>query len=276
MARRRDFNGQAKAIGAGVVNVLTWTASEIASERVVAYHVVLTGGNTLAQIDRIRLSANGGNIWNISRNELRALWNSMSGTSFDLAGAQDRFTIPLYLMDAPTPDQQDVCQFPSKSQVQLEIVTNATALAGNAFVAWTETDVNPVLFPRYLGQAMNISAGAANQRFNFSENGVVMGYFVDLVGLDRLRFVIGQNVIDNLPGVAFSGVATGDALLEVESIYGVNGPLTTFMFEHVQLGIPAPADGSFIELTTQAAVWAGVANELGIYALAPNGPQAAG
>ena len=80
MVRRTDYNGQTKTIAATTAQTLVWTNSEIASERVVAYHVALEGaGNTLADIDRIRVSANGSNIVNITPLQLRAFWQSYTG-----------------------------------------------------------------------------------------------------------------------------------------------------------------------------------------------------
>jgi hypothetical protein len=126
---------------------------------------------------------------------------------------------------------------------------------------------------------MNIGASVNLQRFVFQENGIVRGIHIPHTGVDRAKFALGAEEFTFLPGPSFMGTAApasiGDMLLEAESLYG-NGlssagtPLTTDAFSRITAGLPAPVDGSYIELQT-AAAWAGVANEACIYAVAPNG-----
>ena len=280
MTRRVDYNGQTKTIAATSVQTLVWTASDIPGDRVIGYHVVFEGaGNTLADVDRIRLSANGSNIINITPAQLIAFWQAFN-PMVKLPTTATSFTIPLYLPDAPQPDLQDISQFPANSQVQLEIVTLNTTAAGSAYVGWTETDVDPVFFPRLLASAMNIPASVALQRFNIQENGIMRGIFLDQTGIDRAKVALGNEEFILAPGEEFQGfAAVGNMLFESETLYG-NGPssagtpLTTAAFQRLTAGIPAPVDGSFVELQTGAG-WGGVANEVVTYAIAPNTTEAA-
>jgi len=276
MARRTDHNGKTVAIAAGVVQTLTWTSSDLPGERTVAYHVGFSGaGNDLGDVTRIRASANGANIINCTPEQLRAYLESYSKGTIILGAAETRFTIPFCMLDAPMPDMQDTSQFPRASQVQLELTLAATAVAGSATVAYTESDMEPTTFPRLLASSMNIPASTQNQRFNFQENGVVRGFAIPQTGVDRCRLVLGGEVVTWLPGAQYLGVTFGSLLAEAERIYGSGQTLTTTIFSQISVGRPAPSNSSFIELTTGAA-WAGVANEITLYALAPNGDQLQG
>lgn len=285
MVRRLDYYGSTKAISAGVVQTTTWTNSEIPGERVVAYHVIIgdtdsAGGvNSINDVTRIRLSANGSNIVNITPTQLRSYWQNFSHGRVKIPVTANSFTIPLLMLDAPTPDMQDVSQFPARSQVMLELVWGATVTAGSVYVGWTETSIEPQLFPRILASAMNIPNSTSLQRYVFQENGIVRGIWIPHTGLDRAKFALGAEEFTFLPGPSFLGTVApasiGDLLFEAESVYGdgpssAGTPLTTAAFSRISAGLPAPVDGSYIELQT-AAAWAGVANEAVIYAVAPNG-----
>jgi len=283
MVRRTDYNGQTKTVAAGVAQTLVWTNSEIASERVICYHVVLVGtaggGNTLADLDRIRVSANGSNIINITPTQLRAYWQSYTRGQIQLPTTAQSFSIPLCLLDAPQPDMQDVCQFPMRSQVQIDLVFNTGAVAGSAYVGWTETSVAPALFPRILASNMNIPASTSLARYNFQENGVIRGIGLPQTGIDRAKIALGNEEFVFLPGDEFLGVVTadqGNMLIEASTLYG-NGPwaggtpLVSENFSRITAGISAPVDGSFVELQTTGN-WGGTTEEITIYAVAPNGP----
>ena len=275
MARRTDFNGQTKAIAAATIQTLTWTTTELPGERIIAYHVGFSGvGNDLSDITRIRLSANGANIFNFTPEQLRAYLEAFSGGKIILTAADTRFTLPLLMLDAPTPDMQDISQFPRSSQVQLELTTGAGTVAGNAIVAWTETDIEPEVFPRILGQSLNIPASTQNQRFNFQENGVVRGLWLPQTGVDRARLVLGGETVMYLPGSLYITVAFGHRIAEAERIYGSAQVLVTSVFSRVTVGKSAPSNASYIELTTGVG-WL-VTNEAAIYAVAPNTLQLQG
>lgn len=274
MVRRQDFSGATKTIPAGVASNSVWTASEVQSERVVGYHFVLTGGNTLADVTRIRIAANGADIFNLTVAQLRAYWQAFTWGTLTPALTDTAFTVPFALLDAPNPDQADTCQFPVRSQVQIDLTFGATAVAGAVYVGWTETTIAPMLFPRILSSSMNIPASTALQRFQIQENGVVRGVCIPHVGVDRYKVSLGNEEFVELPGPAFLGVVTGDMALQCESLTynSVASTLASPVFSRINAGVPAPVDGSFVELVTTAA-WAGVTNEVAIYAVVPNGLQ---
>jgi hypothetical protein len=279
MARRYSYNGATKAIALTTAQSIVFTASDIASERVVAYHFAMQAANNdLGAITRIRMMANGVQIVNVTPAQLRAYMQAFSvGAALKPPTAQQVLTVPLCLLDAPTPEMQDICQFPARSEVQIEITTDNSTAAGYIICGWTETDQAPELYPRLLAQSMNIPASTVNQRFNFQSNGPIRGLCLPTAGLDRARFVLGGQEYLLLPGAAYLGNANqGDMLLESQSLYG-NGvssagtPLTDPVFVRLTGGVPAPVQSSFVELVTQAG-WAGVGAELVQYDVNANGP----
>lgn len=279
MARRTNFNGTTQVINAGVAQILTWTASQIPSARVVAYHLTLQGaGNDLSDITRIRVSANGANIFNVTPLQLRAFWEHYSGGAIKYPATSQTLTIPFCLLDAPTPEQADICQFPTGAQAQVEISLAATAAAGVAILGWTETTIEPMLFPRLLASVLNIPASAALQRYNFQESGMVRGFQLPHTGIDRAKLTLAGQDFTYLPGLQFNGLANlGDMLFDAESLHGDGpgsaGPVAAIAaepFSRISAGIAAPIDSSYLELQTGAG-WAGVANEMTLYAVARNG-----
>ncbi len=279
--RRTSFCGSPKALS-GSAETVSFTNSELNSERVIGYHVILegtaTGGNTLADITRIRLSANGSNIINVTPTQLRAWWQSYTGGRVLLPTTAKSFTIPLFMPDAPTEDQQDISQFPSRSQVQLDIELTASE-AGNMMVGWTETTIAAQVFPRILSSAMNINASSGSGRYVFQENGIVRGLLLPNAGLNRLRIAIGGTEYIHMPAAEFNSFGSGEAgnmSHEAEVLYN-NGPsqagttLDTTLFHRLTGVVPAPIEGSYIELVTEAG-WSGAALETVLYSVSPNGP----
>lgn len=274
MARVHNFNGATRAIAGGVAETIQFTQSDVPSQNVVAYHVRLEGGSSLADITRIRVLQNGGSIVDLTPAQLIAYQNSFSvGACMEPATTDDRFTLPFYMADAPTEELQDYCQFPSNASVQIEINIAATAAAGTMVIGYTVTDQVPRLYPRILSQQINAPAGATNFRLNFSESGIIRGIFLPHAGLDRFKLVLGGQEITSLPSAAYLGAAGGDLLSEVERVNGI-GQFVDPGFQRVSVEKPAPITSSYLEITT-AVAWAGVANEAVLYALVPQAGAAA-
>lgn len=276
MARRQEFNGQGKTVVLTTAQTLTWTGTEISSRRTVAYTVAFQAAtNTFADVARVRLLANGFPIFNLTGAQLAAYIEHFSRSNFNLATTAQRFTIPLYLLDAPTWDMGDVCQFPANAQVQLEVQTGAATGAGFAYLGWAETDIEPELMPKLLSSVLNFPASAANVRYNIGENGVVRAISFPTVGTDQVRLVIAGESAFHAPGAQFLGQANiGDMSVEFEALAGGGVSQTDPVFHEITLGKSAPSQTSYIEATTGAG-WAGTANEGCIYAVAPNSIQTA-
>jgi hypothetical protein len=276
MARRQEFNGQGKAIAAATAQTLTWTGTEISSRKTVKYVVGFTGaGNNFVDVTRIRLLANGFPIFNLSGAQLAAYIEHFSRSNFNLVAATaTRFSIPLYLLDAPTWDMGDVCQFPMNAQVQLELQTGAGTVAGSAFLGWEETDIDAELMPKLLSSVLNFPASAAQARYNIGENGVVRAIGLNTVGVDQVRLVIAGESAFHAAGALFLTVATGDLSVEFDALAGAGVTQTDPVFHEITLGKSAPTQTSYVEMVT-GATWAGATNEACIYAIAPNTIQPA-
>jgi hypothetical protein len=273
--RTFDFYGSGRTIAATTAQTLTWTQSEIASAGVVAYHVELTGtNNDLGAITRIRVNMNGQPFVDITPAQLISYFNTFGRGVPLLALTDTRFTIPLNLLDAFGADEQDVCQFPVGAQVQLDLVTDASTSAGSAFVSWTETNVRAQVFPRLLASQMNIAASVALARFAFGDPGNVRGLYLPHAGLQRFRGLIGGRQVVNAPSLDYLGAATGDGLAEIARLWGA-GQDPAVPFIPITVNEPAPITGSFVEIQTGSG-WAGVANELVVYAIAQNSPEVVG
>jgi len=272
MTRRHDFAGNQKTITGGIVEQLVWTASEIASERVVQHVFALTGGNTLGDFTRIRVAANGQDLFNFTPATLIAYWQAFSWGQVVPALTDTAFSIPYALLDAATADAADISQFPALSQVEITLTTAATAAAGAAIAGWTETTIEPQVFPRILSSAMNIPAGVALQRFPFQESGIVRGLAIPTVGVQRVRYALRNEEYVDLPGPLFLGVATGSLLNEVDALWytGVTAGLQSPWFTRINANREASVNGSYVELQTDAVAWAGVGNEITVYAIVPN------
>ena len=228
MTRRVDYLGGFKALVATTAVTHVWTSSEIPSNGIVAYGLYMDGtGNTIADIDRVRLKANGSDIINLSMVQLRAFLQSFSGGTLQLPTTATGFILPLMMLDAPMPRMQDVSQFPINSQVQLEVVFNTGVAAGGARVFWIETDVAPQVFPRILGSTMNIGASVAQQRWPIQENGEVRGISVPQTGLRRMKIALGNREYTLISGEDFGGLTIHNALLQAWADLGLAGSSAT-------------------------------------------------
>lgn len=271
MARRQDYNGQGKTIVATTPQTITWTSTEISSRKIVKYTFGMTGaGNNFVDITRIKVLANGFPIMNLSGAQLQAYLERYTRSNFNLVAATaTRFSVPFYILDAPTWDMGDVSQFPNNAQVQLELTTGAGTVAGAIFIGWEETDIEAETMTKLLSSVMNIPPSAANARYNFGENGVVRGASLNTVGLDQARIVIAGESAFHAPGALYLNVATGDLSAEFEALAGGSVNITDPIFHEITLGKAAPAQTSYVELSTQG-TWGGATNETCVYALAPN------
>lgn len=279
--RTASFAGNPKTITAGSVQTLTWTSSEIDSTGVVSFFVSLAGNGAatwqqLAFIDRIRVRAAGRVIVDVPLAVLQAFQAAYSNANFSdvsSAGANGALYIPLNLIDAPTQFQQDACQFPSGAEATVELVTTATAVAGAAILGWVTSNQEQRFFPRLISSASNWAAASVrNQKYPFSEEGIVRAVGFDTRGIDRAEcYVSGQRAF-NLPGSVYSQPAAAAANysdMSVERDVAESGGLIgTYRFRSTDLWLPAASGSSYLTVDTSAA-WPGAASEIATYALVP-------
>lgn len=305
MSRVLDYNASTKAFIASATQTISFTSSDVPSDRVLRYifQVNSTGGTawTLATIDRIRVKANGVAIFDLSFAQLRAyLFRFCRGgyttpqaaitSSGGVAQNTQRFTIPFFILDAPTKNDADVCQFPMNSNVTIEItMTTAAAVTGTVVCGYEQTDIPAQCYPKLLSGPMSIGASAASGRHNLSEDGIVEGFGINSVGLLRAKLVLaGRQVLHAAGQVANDADAfdanTSSMLWESQQLdcpWSTSSAGTAYadtvpndpIFVDVHAGLNAPPGASYLELQTGAS-WGGIANEVCVYSVVPYGRAA--
>jgi hypothetical protein len=292
--RWHDFSGAGKVLVASTTQTLTFTPSDapgsVQGASVVAYHLSLggrTGGAADADfgdISRIRLKANGVTIMDFGPGlallALQSFLETFNWANTAPSAVGYQFTLPLWIPDARTEDEQDLCAFPVNAVPTIEVTIAASTGTGQQlFCGWTYSDVPPMFSPVLYGSQMNIAAGAVSARFPLVEPGLIRALGINIGGLGRFRAVLGGRQWANLasrPLTVAAAALHGSLFTEASSFRtpltaGVSGGGTAnnsgyHFFKLV--GLPtAPSGSSFVEIDTNAGDWAGVANELTIYAL---------
>jgi len=268
MGRKYGFDGAGKTIAATSVQTLRFNQSDIPGPGVVGYQLVMSGANNdLGAITRIRVRSNGVPFIDVTPTQLIAYCNTFSRDRMLLTTAAQRFTIPLWNLDAPTPDGQDVCQFPVEGAPEVEITTDNSTSAGTILCGYTFTDVPAEASPLLVASPMTIAASTVNSRYAFAENGLVRGVYVPHTGLERLQVYLGGELALHGAGPAWAAGTYGDMLAEFMRVDGA-GQTPAVPFQRIDIGKAAPP-GSYVALDT-AAGWAGVANEMVLYAMREN------
>jgi hypothetical protein len=300
MGRIIDFNSSGKTIAASTT--VSFTSSDIPSSGIVKYHIAMTGaGNTFNAIDRIRVKANGIPFIDITSSLYRAFIARFTAGRILYPPAQvigvaagaptdwRRFTIPLCFIDREKSEEADVCQFPVGAQATIEIAFNANAVAGSAFLAWTETDITPLCWPKLYSLPMNIAASSTSSRLALADDAVIRGFGLETSGLGRFRAVLNGRQVYHAQGQPVTSATVTEDMLFLETDMlegGITYQLqagTAAVQNAIGIAAGAACDPywikntsgdnatpgrSFVEIGTLAA-WSGVASELGIYGVVP-------
>jgi hypothetical protein len=280
MARTSSYLGSPKAIAAGVVQTLTWNSGEIDSAGVIGFFLsfglTAAGFNPISSIDRVRVRAGGQLIMEANLAQLLAFQAHYSRSNFfnstASAATGESLTIPLNLMDGPTMEARDQCQFPPGAEAQMEVVTTTGALAGQAFLAWTVTNQPPVFFQRLVTAQSNIPAGVGkNGKFTFSDSGIIRALIFPVLGVDRAELTISGQRAWNMPAQGFqnraAGSEIGDLLVEKDQWEDAPPPsVLTNRVHRVDLMLPAANGVSNLILDTSN-TWVGPTNEIAVYSV---------
>jgi hypothetical protein len=268
MARKASFQGSAKTVTVTAVQTIVFTPTDIESAGCVQLMFAWTGaGNTNADIDRVRVRAGGDIIVDVPFADLQAYQQRFSKNNTANAGAGTAFSIPLNFLDAPTQEAQDKCQFPPNREIQVEVVTLNTTVAGTLFCGWKQTDVPAEFYMRYYSSQLNIGTSVRNGKFPFAEGGIIRGFTLPVAGIDRAELVVSDRSAWRLSGAQFGGVASGDLFTE-KDFFDDGSTVTTRRCSSVDLGLPAAAGSSYLVMDTGAA-WSGVTESGSIYAAVP-------
>lgn len=262
MGRRANFFGAQKAITGGVIQTLTWTSSEIESAGVIEYIIGLApAGNGLDDFTRFRMRASGATIIDCSIIALLSLQQRFVPNNTPNAATGNILNVPLFDVRAVIEDAQDLYQFPKGAEVQIELVTAATSVAGSAVIAWKSTNIEPAGYAKYLGRTLNIPASAAQAPYPFTEDGILHALTIPTLGIQIAELQVSGARAWRLPGGVFAGLAIGDILASKDFLFDgstVLAPVTKTI--SIDLGVPAATGSSAIILDTSAA-WVGATNE---------------
>lgn len=278
MGRWTNFLGSPKAITAATAQTLVWTGNDLPSDGVVGFHfavldaAAVTNVNELATcMTRLRIKADSTTIVDIPLAHFQAHQERFSQANFAAAPTNQAWSVWLNMFDIVDDDLADRCQFPRGTVPTVELTTSAAVVAGSAFCGWTQSDQPADYYPVLLSGPMNIPAGAVNQTFPISEPGMMRGYGLNTVGLQRVRLEISGFQYEYLPGVDYAPPTTagnaGDMFRGTEQIE--NGTTFTDPIWHRLYMVEAGLGSSRIELSTRAAIWAGTANEFSYWAVRP-------
>jgi hypothetical protein len=260
--KNANFGSKVKA--ALTAETITFTASDIQSDDVVSYQIAMTGtdGTLANNATRIRMKASGSPIWDIDTAHYRAFTQRMYGNRLAVATTATSFTLPLFNLDdiGEAAYGRYNAGFPKGSAVTLELVTNATAAVGTVQCGWTANRRSPQFWTSYLGSQMNIAASTTNGRYPITQGGFIRGFSINTTGLTRVRLVLSGEEVVNLPVANFINAETPDS----DTAATLSNPYFIVLDEPRAAALGT----SFVEIDTGAG-WAGVANELGLYAITP-------
>jgi hypothetical protein len=278
--RTGNFAGNPKTINAGAQTVI-WSSSEIDSTGVIQFELSLAGNGAanwqqLNFIDRVRVRAAGRPIIDVPLAVLQAYTAAYSEANYsdvNSGSANGALIIPLNLLDGPTMESRDQCQFPAGVEAQVEVVFTSSALAGQAILGWKTSVQVPRFFPRLISSAANWAAAAARaQKFAFSGDGIIRAIATLTAGIDRLEcYVSGQRAF-NKPGAVYGNPASAGATfsdMSVETdVLEEGAQVGTYRFRKTDLLIAAAGGSSYVQADTLAS-YAGPAGEVCIYELVP-------
>jgi hypothetical protein len=261
--RFSDFNASAKVTAANAT--VTFSGTDIPANGVIAYHFQLTGaGMTFGDITRFRIKSQGTTVFDVDNAHLTAWIQRYSDVNRLMVAADTVWSMWLNLPDLENEDVADQSQMPRGGAPTIELQIGAGGAAGTVLCGYTVTDQAPKLYPVFYGSALQFPAGpSANSRYGFSEPGGVKGFGLNTTGLTRAKFV--QGGVQRMQG---DGVFIGSFQDWEQGVASLN-PIFNDIGGRTLGGLmPAPANSSYIELDL-AAGWAGVGNELSLYAFRP-------
>lgn len=270
MGRVLSFQGGTKAVAPSATQTIVFTPQDLQAAGLVRLLFAWGGTtvNTNAVIDRVRVRAGGDLLFDCTFAELQAYQQAHSKRMVADLAANTFFSIPLYMMDAPKEDEQDLCQFPPNREIQVEIVCTTGAGAGMTLLAgWELSDVMPQYYPKYYSSVMNFVATANNQRFPFVDAGIVRGVCFAVAGMARAELIISGKSAFLLPGPVFGGAAGAGDLIGSQDYFNNGLTQTTRTLKKVHLNAPAAQGNSYLLADTSG--FAGTAEPLAIYSVTP-------
>ncbi len=278
MARRANYFAASKAITGAVAQTIIFTSSEIDSGGVIGYYLGASpAANDFQDFLGFRVRAGSQILIDLNAPQLLALTSAYSKSNFNQGTAGVTFQgiyIPLNLLDGPTDDAKDQCQFPPGAEAQVEIDVAATAGAGALTIGWETTNVPPRFFPRMIRKSTTSPVSTRRNSLSFTDSGMIRAVVMPTVGVDSAELTISGERAWLMPGLQFNALATGDILtLKDVDVFGYpvanavvapDGP-TTYAVHSCDLGLAASTGVSNLVWDTGAA-WT-VNSSIAIYSV---------
>jgi hypothetical protein len=255
-----------------VSSTLTFSQNDIPfpqkGSSIVALHFDLSGaGNTLANITRIRLRANGLTYWDITPTELRTYYSAFANDSLDWGASSTRFSMPLCLIDVEDEDAADRVAAPLNHNLQVDLAYGATAMTTPAtFIGWTTSDVDPIFAPTLIGRPTNYAASQTNAKVNLAEGGFLRAMLLPNQATGYVRWRIVSNAEQRYAG--------RPAIIQGANDYHDTGALAASFISAKFVGMPTvPPGGSYVEFDSGAG--AAATDEIVAHVLTPQPAVAA-
>lgn len=251
-----DQNTATRATAASATVV--FTAQDFDAANVVKLGFLFTGaGMTVGDLTRIRVKNAGITSHDMSLAQFQAWYQKYFGVA-PVAGDVS-FDIPFHLpnVDNDNVDMSDLSQMVQGQQPSIELQIGAGGAAGTVQMSWVKNpDVKPKMFPILFGSQMQIAASQPSAHYNLSEPGAIKGVILPTTGLTRARLELEGRRRFNIEGTTLYAQLQRERNAQV-----VTDPIA------FDLGGPqsGPSGSSGIEIET-AVGWAGVANEIALYA----------
>lgn len=255
-----------------VSQVLTFSQNDIPfptkGASIVALHFDLSGaGNTLANILRIRMRANGLSYWDLTPTELRAYYAAFALSSLDFGASGTSFTLPFYLVDVEDEDAADRVAAPLNHNLQVDLAYGATAMTAPAtFIGWTISDVDPIFAPTLIARPTNYAASQTNAKVNLAEGGFMRALLLPNQSTGYTRWRVVSNAEQRYAG--------RPAIIQGANDYHDARTLAASFISAKFVGMPTvPPGGSYVEFDSGAG--AAVTDELIAHVLTPQPAVAA-
>jgi hypothetical protein len=260
----RSYNAGSKTLAATTAATTVFNSSDIPGTGVSKYHISLTTTsgttNDFSTISRSRIKAAGQTIWDVASAHLQAIYQSQGRSNLAPVAGSTSYTLAMTKQNYGDNDAlQYLGGFPKGLAPTVEVVNSGAGGAGTMTIGWTQSDQPFQFFPKLLGSQLNIPASVNNARFPITQDGLIAGFSINTVGLNRIRVKLSGVEIMNISGAQFL------ASQQIDNTVVVTDPY----FMRLEFPTGALGGDSFFELDT-ANTWAGVSNEVTIYSILPN------
>ena len=264
--RRGTYKSVSKATAVGA-NVITFSGTDIPMDRAVKLMIGQTGaGNNNGQITNILLLANNQVVFNGSFTQLQAFLQAAFPNKTPPGTANVTCSIPFYIPDLGTEEEQDQSQFPFGASATLRITTAGTAAVGTFACAVEYTDQPQVFFPSLYGTPMQCPASSQRFVYTITDGGILRGLALNTVGLDEVILYVNDKLpIFELPGPTNAlGV---DMYSEYQSETG-GATITVIRYVRVPMTVPMSPLAASLKLSTTG-TWGGTSNECFLHVIRP-------